>query len=97
MPRFVFAADPAVVTEAVDEAQQKGIVYFASTRLVATSIIRQLKVSDPRQQAFDGVGQFAFHALHVIDVILQFAIGRAHFIEERMACAERFRKKPGMS
>ena len=83
MPRFVFAADPAVITEAVDEVQQKRVVYFAGARLVPARIVGQLKVSDPRQEAFNGIGQFAFHALHMIDVVLQFEIGRADLIEER--------------
>ena len=82
MPRFVFAADPAVITEAVDEVQQERVVYFAGARLVPARIVGQLKVSDPRQEAFNGIGQLAFHALHMIDVVLQFEIGRADFVEE---------------
>ena len=82
MPRFVFAADPAVVTETVDEVQQKWVVYFPGSRLVPAGIVGQLKMSDPGQEAFDGIGEFAFHALHMIDVVLQFEIGRAYFVEQ---------------
>src|SRR5207344_3102228 len=62
--------------------QQERVVYFAGARLVPARIVGQLKVSDPRQEAFNGIGQFAFHALHMIDVVLQLEVGRAHFVEK---------------
>ena len=37
---------------------------------------------DARQKPLQGVGQLPFHALHVIDVVLQLEIIRANLVEE---------------
>src|SRR5690606_19884388 len=65
---LVFAADPAVVAELVDEAEQPGVVDLARPRLVAARGVGDLRVGDPGQVPGDGVGELALHALHVIDV-----------------------------
>src|SRR5882672_7137843 len=69
--RLVLAADPTGVTDLVDDAKQIRVVDFAGARLVATRIVRELHVSDPRQVFAYRIGEFTFHTLHVIDVVLQ--------------------------
>lgn len=72
---FVFATDPAFITDAVEEGEQEGIIDFPRARLVAARVVGQLQVGDHRQVLPDGFGQFALHALHVIDVVLHEDIG----------------------
>src|SRR4051812_46009586 len=69
-PGFVFATDPAVVAECVEMLEQEAVIDLARARLVAAGIIGQLHMADQRQVGLDGGCQLAFHALHVIDVVL---------------------------
>src|SRR5450830_1351312 len=75
--RLVLAADPARVAQRVDLRQQVAVIDLARARLEAARIVGQLDVADLRQVGLDGVGQFALHALHVIDVVLDLDVVRA--------------------
>src|SRR5476651_2474353 len=71
LQRRIFAADPAVVADVVEQPEQVAVVDLAGARLVAARRVGQLDVFDQRQVGADRVAQFAFHALHMIDVVLQ--------------------------
>src|SRR5437867_8672731 len=67
--RFVLAADPAVVADRVQESEQESIVDLAGAGFVAAWVVGELEVRDARQILLNGVGELAFHPLHVIDVV----------------------------
>src|ERR1700722_4808702 len=69
--RFVFATDPAGITQRIDESEQERVVDFAAARLMAPGIVRQLHMADAIEKALDGRCQVSLHDLHVIDVVLQ--------------------------
>ena len=63
-------------------AEQPRVVDFAGTRLVATGVIGKLDVSDTRQVLGDGIAQFTFHALCVVDVVLDEQIVGTDLIDD---------------
>ncbi len=79
---FVFAADVAGVADAVEMLEQEGVVDLASARLVTPGVVGQLDVGDARQVLLHRRGQLAFHALHVIDVVLQEQVVAAHLVHK---------------
>src|SRR3954451_17534013 len=75
--RLVLAADPAVVADVVEMAEQERVIDFTGSRLVAARIVGKLDMGDPGQVLLDRAGEIAFHDLHVIDVVLDEDIVRA--------------------
>src|SRR5580658_3323722 len=67
--RFVFATDPARITQPIDASEQERIVDLTAARLVAPGIVGQLQMADTIKIAPDGLRQVALHHLHVIDVV----------------------------
>src|SRR5918995_5075281 len=80
--RLVLAADPAVVADPVEVAEQERVVDFARTRLVSARIVGKLDMGDPRQVLLDRAGEIAFHDLHVIDVVLDEDFVRAGLVDQ---------------
>src|SRR5436190_3313813 len=75
--RLVFATDPAVVADRVDEAEQEAVIDLARAGLVAAQVVGELHVGDLRQMRLDGVRELALHALHTIDVVLDVDVRRS--------------------
>jgi hypothetical protein len=46
--RLVFAADPAVVAQPVEQLEQEGIIDFAGARLMPAGVVGDLDMADPR-------------------------------------------------
>src|SRR5690606_21597447 len=80
--RLVLAADPAVESGFVDELEHEGVVDLARARLVAARVVGQLNVGDAALVLLEGVGQFAFHALGVVDVVLDEQVVRADLVDD---------------
>ena len=89
MRRPVFAADPAVVLQFVEQPEQPRVVDLALVRLVAVGHAGNLEMPDMRQPAPDLVGQVAFDDLRVIQVHLHAQVGHAHLLADRMRLALR--------
>ena len=70
------------VAERVEMAEQEGVVDLAGARLVAAGIVGELHMGDARQVPLHGRGELAFHALHVVDVVLQEQIVRADLVDQ---------------
>ena len=87
--RLVLAADPAGVADLVEPAEQEVVVDLACSGLVAAGIVGDLHMGDAREQCLHRRREFALHALHVVDVVLQPEVGLADFVEqgERLAAA----------
>ncbi|MCY1537389.1 hypothetical protein D9M68_728800 [compost metagenome] len=62
--------------------EQIAVVDLAGARLVAARRVGELHVRDAWQQVADGVAQLAFHALRVVDVVLQEHVVGAHFVHQ---------------
>src|SRR6266446_6816671 len=75
--RLVLAADPALVADRIDEAEQEAIVDLAGAWLVAPWIVGELQMRNLRQMRLDRIRELAFHPLHMIDIVLQVQIVRA--------------------
>src|SRR5439155_368694 len=84
MRRPIFAADPAVVFEIVEQPEQIFVIDLADVGLVSPRHTGNLNVSDVRQPASDLLGQIAFDDLCVVEVHLHFEIGRADFRADRV-------------
>src|SRR5215831_843297 len=80
--RLVFAADPAFVADLVEVSEQERPVDLAGARFVAPRIVGELDMSDTRQVFLRSVGEFAFHALRVIDVVLDEGVVGADLVED---------------
>jgi hypothetical protein len=61
--RLVFAADPAVVTQLVEQPEQERIVDFAGARFVAAGVVGNLDVADAGDVGLDGPRQIALDDL----------------------------------
>src|SRR5439155_25376792 len=70
----IFAADPAVVFEIVEQPEQIFVIDLADVGLVSPRHTGNLNVSDVRQPASDLLGQIAFNDLRVVEVHLNFEI-----------------------
>src|ERR1700716_3680031 len=68
--RFVFAANPAAISDLVEKSKQEGIVDLSSARFVAARVIGQLDMSDTSKVLSQRWRDITFHHLHVVDVIL---------------------------
>ena len=80
--RFVFAADPAGVAQAVEQVKEVGVVDFAGAWLVAAWVVGDLDVADVRQIGFDGARQIALDDLRVVKIELQFHIFTVDGLQE---------------
>src|SRR6266545_2559170 len=74
--RLVLAADPAVVADRVEEAEQETIIDFAGARFIAPRIVGELHVRDLRAVGLERIRELAFHPLHVVDVVLHVQVRR---------------------
>src|SRR5271165_2657026 len=61
---LVLAADPSVVAELVDTAEQEVIIDFAGPGLVTAGIVGNLNMRDAIEMLRDRRRKFAFCALH---------------------------------
>jgi hypothetical protein len=76
-------------------AEQEGVVDLARARLVAAGVVGQLDVGDARQVLLHGGGQLAFHALHVVDVVLQEQVVAPTSSSSASVCACGSGRSPG--
>ena len=83
----VFATDPAVVAEAVEQIEKIRKVHFTDVRLVALGNAGDLYVPDVREIRTDVGRQIAVHDLAVIEIHLQPGIRRAHGLDQRHGLA----------
>ena len=72
--RPIFAADPALVAEPIDQRQQERVVDFARARLMPARIVGDLDMGDLRHRRFETAGEVALHHLHMIEIGLQIEI-----------------------
>src|SRR5262245_18385074 len=75
--RLVFTSHPATIADRIEMTKQERIVDLAGARLVAAGIVGELDMGDARQMLLQGARDFAFHDLHVVDVVLDEDIVRA--------------------
>src|SRR5258706_7497920 len=80
--RLVFAADPALIADFIDVAEQKAVIDFAGPRLVTARRIGELHMRDQLQMLFDGRRKIAFHDLHVVNVVLHEQVVGADCLDE---------------
>src|SRR5262245_22585402 len=73
--RAIFATNPSRVADAVEMAEQEGIIDLAGARLVASRIVGKLDMTNARQKLLSRCCEFSLHALHMIKVVLQLDIG----------------------
>src|SRR5690348_15031881 len=76
--RTVFATDPAVVSEFVEQAKQVAVVHLAVIRLVARGYARNLDMADTVDMLAEGRCQIALDNLRVIKIHLHLDVGLAH-------------------
>src|SRR3954451_22727214 len=69
--RLVLAADPALVADPVDVAEEELVVDLAGAGLVAAGRVGELHVGDAREVRLDRRGEVTLHDLHVVDVVLE--------------------------
>ena len=62
--------------------EQEWIIDFAGARLVAPLIVRDLDMGDAGKMFLQAGREFALHALHMIDVVLQKQVVRSHVIHD---------------
>ena len=72
----VFAADPAVIANLVEELEQIGVVDLAAIRLVALGDAGDLHMRVTARKAADMRGEIALHDLAMIEIELQLQIRR---------------------
>src|SRR3984885_12311657 len=75
--RFVFAADPAAISDLVEMLKQEGIVDLAGAGFVAAGVVGQLHMRNAGKVPSQGWRDISLHHLHVIDVILNEEIVRS--------------------
>src|SRR3954471_15873331 len=80
--RPVFGADPAVIAETVEMAEQERIVDLARARLVPAGIVGHLQAGDAAEVGLDRTGEIPLHDLHVVDVVLQIEVARPDALEQ---------------
>src|SRR6476469_2835877 len=68
--RPVFASDPAVVTDAVERREYRGIVHFAFVRFVPRRHCRDLHMADDGEVFLEALDQIAADDLGMIEVEL---------------------------
>src|SRR5258706_6654973 len=84
LPRWnVFRADPALVAQPVDQAEQGRKVDLARSGLMPFRNIGDLHVPYSTEVRLDGPGEIVSYDPHMEEVILQFEIVRVHFVDER--------------
>src|SRR5437879_4498003 len=76
--RAVFAANPALVTETIEQCEDFGIIDLALVRLVPRRHRRDLHVSDQRQMLFESPDEIAADDLRVIEVELNAQVRPLH-------------------
>src|SRR3569623_1775597 len=69
--RLVFATDPAFVADAVEVREEERVIDLARARFAAARVVGDLHVRDAVEVTCQPVGDLAFHALRVVDVVLQ--------------------------
>src|SRR5712692_11618076 len=79
----VFRADPALVTEPVDEIEQRRKIDLSSSRLVPAGNVGDLHVPYPREIRRKDSGEIVPHDAHVEEIVLQLEIGGACLIDDR--------------
>src|SRR5258708_20686242 len=86
--RPVFAADPAAITQGIDEIEQVRIVHFARIRLVPVRHARNLDMADTRVAPFHVAAEFdgeiAFHDLAVVTIELDLQVRRADLFADSL-------------
>src|SRR5437763_14142253 len=80
--RPVFAADPALVADLVEQVEQIRVMDLADIRLVAAGVAGDLHMRVMAGQRADLAAEIALHDLHVIEVELQFQIGPADRLDD---------------
>src|SRR5262245_41056635 len=85
--RLVLTPDPAVVANAVEMGEEEQIVDLAGPRLVPSGVVRHLDVADARQVLLYGRGELTFHALRVVDVVLNEGVVGTDVVEDRECLA----------
>ena len=92
---LILAADPSLVAELIDTAEQEVIIDFAGSGLVTARIVSELNMRDAIEMLRDRRREFALGALHVIDVVLQPKIAFADFAEQRQSLVGAVQIKTG--
>ncbi len=80
---LVLAANPAGVADAVQVLEQEGVIHLAGAGLVAARVVGKLHMANARQVLLRRGGQFTFHALGVVQVVLHEGVVCANLVEDR--------------